>query len=243
LSSPLALSADVWLADRIDPRDDRCQSTGFPALDAELAGGGWPRSGLIEILSDAHAGVEWLLLAPWLRSSAVGAAGSVLCLAPPHDPYAPGLRQIGLATDQTLVVRTSKAADTAWAAEQALQIGACRALVWWVSTSSQRAGATMLRRIHLGAVTRGAPVFLVGEANARLRCSPAPTRVLIERRGSMLAITVFKRRGPPMSKPIVVALPLFDGNVQRRWQALTQNETPANTRESPRHALACPLPA
>src|SRR5262249_9708741 len=69
--------------------------TGFPALNAELPGGGWPMAALTEILPE-HEGIgEVRLLAPALAH--LSTTGRWLAwIAPPYVPYAPALQAAGI---------------------------------------------------------------------------------------------------------------------------------------------------
>ena len=79
----------------------------FPALDAELPGGGWPASALTEILPQ-HEGIgELRLLGPALAR--LTRAGRCLAwIAPPHLPYAPALAAAGIDLARLLIVRTGE---------------------------------------------------------------------------------------------------------------------------------------
>src|SRR5215813_11808851 len=70
-------------------------STGFHALDERLPGGGWPRSGLIEILI-SRFGVAELTLLPTARWC--------VWVAPPFEPFAPSLAAHGVALERVLIV-------------------------------------------------------------------------------------------------------------------------------------------
>lgn len=250
--SALPHLAPVWRADRLDARTALAgYATGFEALDAELPDRGWPRAGLVEILGPGGFGAEWSLLAPWVRRSATAEAGPILCLTPPHEPYAPALHQLGLPFERLLLVRGETAADAAWAAEQALQVMACTAILWWVSANISDVTPTMVRRLHLGSMIHPTPVFVFGDARARQKSSPAPLRLLVEQSQEKLAVTVIKRRGPPMTRPIELDRPTLDAATRKRWRALPSTSMQPHPR--PRrmnqpvavvdHVLACPAPA
>jgi len=98
--------------------------TGYPALDAQLPGGGWPASGLTELLFDAPGSGEWRLLAPALRAQA--ALRPVVCVAPPLQPYAPALRGLSLPLQRFVWVTPPDPADAAWALEQGCWLLALR---------------------------------------------------------------------------------------------------------------------
>ncbi len=123
-------------------------STGFRELDAGLPGGGWPRAGLIEILTPRHGVGELRLVMPLLAQlSGLMPARWATWVAPPFEPYAPALVEHGLALERQLVVRTEA---PLWAMEQALGSGACEVVLAW----ARRARATSVRRLQL-ATERG----------------------------------------------------------------------------------------
>src|ERR1700756_5217819 len=79
--------------------------SGFAALEERLRGGGWPRSGLIEILIARFGSGELYLLLPAL-AALTRATGARWCVwvAPPLMPFAPALATAGLALDRIAVV-------------------------------------------------------------------------------------------------------------------------------------------
>jgi protein ImuA len=82
--------------------------TGCAAFDACLPGGGWPRTGLIEILVSRFGVGELYLLFPAL-AGLTRRPGARWCVwvAPPLEPYAPALSAHGAALERMLVVRPS----------------------------------------------------------------------------------------------------------------------------------------
>jgi hypothetical protein len=82
--------------------------TGYAAFDACLPGGGWPRTGLIEILVSRFGVGELYLLFPALAALTYRAAARwCVWVDPPLEPYAPALNAHGAALDRMLVVRPS----------------------------------------------------------------------------------------------------------------------------------------
>jgi protein ImuA len=236
--APLQALPPLWRADRLDTRSaaaNDAQPTGHAALDAELPGGGWPAAGLTELLLAAPGGGELRLLAPALGER------SLLWIAPPFVPYAPALAALGIALDRLTVVTPDSAADAAWAAEQALRSGALGAVLWWEAPHGRvfTLPAT-LRRLHLAAMEGRTPLFALRPTAVRAQSSPAPLRLAIEPvQTQRVAVDVFKRRGPPMVAPLVLALPgpaLSLSRRQRRAAAPSEQETPD-------HALVRALPA
>ena len=199
----------VWAGTQFAAAPQPALPTGYPALDAELPGGGWPACGLTELLLDAPGSGEWRLLAPALRAQA--SARPVVCVAPPLRPHAPALQALGLPLQRVVWVTppdvSHAAADAAWALEQALRSGGIGAALWWGD-----AGVPVLRRLHLAALEHGCLLWLLRPLAARGLSSPAPLRLACRPapRGR-LAIDVFKRRGPAQAAPLLLRLPPVAG--------------------------------
>ena len=69
-SETLLAHPDLWRAGRIEP-SARAVSTGYPPLDGLLADRGWPKAGLIELLSPRIGIGELRLLGPALAALSV----------------------------------------------------------------------------------------------------------------------------------------------------------------------------
>jgi hypothetical protein len=148
-------------------------STGFPALDAGLPGGGWPRHGLIEILTPQPGVGELYLLLPALAAlSRAQPARWCTWVSPPHEPFVPALSAHGVAADRMLVVRTHL---PLWAHEQALRSGACEAALAWLPRASPKA----VRRLQLAAERGRALGVLYRSQRFAHEASPAMLRVLL----------------------------------------------------------------
>jgi cell division inhibitor SulA/protein ImuA len=80
--------------------------TGFPDLDRSLPGGGWPRVGLVEILTP-HLGIGelYLLLPALARLTHQPSARWCAWIAPPFQPFAPALTAHGLKLERLLIAR------------------------------------------------------------------------------------------------------------------------------------------
>jgi cell division inhibitor SulA/protein ImuA len=175
--------------------------TGFPALDAELPGGGWPTGCLTECLP-AHEGIgELRLLGPALAALS-GAGQRLAWIAPPHLPYAPALAAAGIALPQLLIVRTAAARDTLWAAEQALASAACGAVLAWPGEVKY----AELRRLQLAAEKARALAVLFRAPRAAREASPAALRLALATASGGLAVRILKRRGAVCARPIIVDL-------------------------------------
>src|SRR6267378_1674310 len=94
-SMPVSFAAlldrpDIWRGQALSRAGAPTVPCGFPGLDAELPGGGWPAGALTEILP-AHEGIgELRLLGPALAGLSQRGL-RLVWIAPPHLPYAPAL--------------------------------------------------------------------------------------------------------------------------------------------------------
>src|SRR4051812_47677742 len=148
--------------------------TGFAALDAGLPGGGWPRHGLIEILTPRPGVGELYLLLPALAAlSRATPARWCTWISPPHEPFAPALEAHGVALERMLLVRTHL---PLWAYEQALRSGACEIALAWLPRASPRA----IRRLQLAAEQGRALGVLYRSQRFAHVASPAMLRVLLD---------------------------------------------------------------
>src|SRR5919106_80820 len=150
-------------------------STGYPALDEQLPGRGWPAGALTELLTNAQGAGEVQLLVPSL--AALSWAGKrIVWLAPPHLPYAPGLAAAGIDLAQLAIVHATARRDALWAAEQLLRAHCCHALVAWL----RHVRYDELRRLAVAAEGNPAWVAIFRPREAFAESSPAALRMALE---------------------------------------------------------------
>jgi hypothetical protein len=189
-------------------------ATGYAALDACLPGAGWPRQGLIEILSDQRGVGELALLLPALAAlcraedaantyppprpghggSAMlphdrGRGGWVAWVSPPHRPYAPALAAWGIDVQRMLIVQGADA--TEWAMDQVLRSEACSAVLGWANPRNPQA----LRRLQLAAESSRSLAVLYRPLQAGLTPSPAVLRLALLGGSDGLQVRIVKSRG------------------------------------------------
>jgi hypothetical protein len=164
-------------------------SSGFAALDERLPGKGWPRSGLIEILTARFGSGELYLLLPVL-ASLTRAAGARWCVwvAPPLMPFAPALAAAGMVLDRVAVVGGAR---PLWAFEQVLRSGACEAALAW----ARRPQLRELRRLQLAAERGRTLGVLFRPRSAARETSPAMLRLGVAPLAAGVRVTVLKGRG------------------------------------------------
>lgn len=192
----------VWRAGEVDRAAPAGIPSGHPRLDLELPGGGWPRGALTEILHDGTGLGEVSLLLPALK--AVAQEGRAIAwVNPPHLPYAPALSLAGVPLEACLVVRPASAEDALWSADQALRSGACGAALFWLPGKTDYA---WLRRLQMAAESGRTLAVLFRPASDAVHATPAHLRVVVSQGEGLARITLPKRRGPPLARPIAIRL-------------------------------------
>lgn len=199
-ASPEAIHPSLWRASQLARGVGATVASGYPALSAQLPGGGWPAGALTELLIQQHGTAELRLLQPALASLK---QARIVLLQTPYQPQALALSELGLNLAQLLWIRCAKHVDALWAAEQILRSGSCGALLFWQGQVRSEA----LRRLHLAA-QGGATLFYLIRNLEYAHCpSPAPLRVAIKTLTHGLEIDLIKRRGMPSDAALFLPMP------------------------------------
>lgn len=164
--------------------------TGFAALDRCLPGSGWPRQGLIEILTDRYGIGELSLLMPALAALCRDEreSGWLAWVSPPYQPYAPALAACGIDVSRLLVVRAQPAE---WVMEQSLRSGACSAVLGWAAFREPQS----LRRLQLAAEQSCCLAVCFRRLRDGSEPSPAVLRIALETGRDGLELRLVKSRG------------------------------------------------
>lgn len=163
--------------------------SGFAALDERLPGRGWPRSGLIEILTARFGSGELYLLLPMLAAlTRTAQARWCVWVAPPLMPFAPALAAAGIALERVAVVGGAR---PLWAFEQVLGSGACDAALAWARRPKPRE----LRRLQLAAERGRTLGVLFRPRSAAREASPAVLRLGVTALEAGVQVSVLKGRG------------------------------------------------
>ncbi|MGO9804520.1 MAG: translesion DNA synthesis-associated protein ImuA [Steroidobacteraceae bacterium] len=163
--------------------------SGFTALDERLPGKGWPRTGLIEILTARFGSGELYLVLPALAAlTRAATARWCVWVAPPLMPFAPALAAASLALDRMAVVGGAR---PLWAFEQVLGSGACDAALAWARRPKPRE----LRRLQLAAERGRTLGVLFRPRSAAREASPAVLRLGLTPLAAGARVTLLKGRG------------------------------------------------
>jgi hypothetical protein len=164
--------------------------TGYRALDPCLPGGGWPRTGLIEILVSRFGVGELYLLLPMLAAlTRQPLARWCVWISPPLEPYAPALAAHGANLERMLVIR---APEPLWAFEQTLASGASDIALAWAARNPP---ARAVRRLQLAAERGRTLGILFRPRRAARESSAAVLRVEVEPKAHGARVTLLKSRG------------------------------------------------
>ena len=247
LSAPLSPAAPwprrvadaLWRGHQMGTAVSQVLTSGWPVLDRELPGGGWPCRSLTEVLQSCPGANEWRLFAPVLRGLAE-AGRTLAVVGPPWSPHLPGLQHQGLSPRQLIWVQAESAAERLWACEQLIRANACGALMAWLP----QARAEELRRLQVYAQGHDGLVLLFRPAAAQQQASPAPLRLTLAHEADWaLRVRVFKRRGAPHLDEL--RLPSVPGGLQAvltpRMRNLARPSPPETDRS--RHVVGRPAAA
>ncbi len=153
-------------------------SSGCQPLDRLLPGGGLQRGTLVEWLAQGE-GTGATTLAMLAAREAARPGGSVVVLDGLGEFYPPAAVRLGIAPEQLLVVRTSDAADHAWALDQVLRCPAVAATVARPEELGRPLDGRTFRRLQLAAEQSGGLGLLLREAAVRAEPSWADVRLLV----------------------------------------------------------------
>jgi protein ImuA len=188
---PPAVQAAIWRGDQLGTPTTRVVLTGFPDLDRELPGGGWPAHSLTELLQPQPSVMEWRLLGPAIRD-VVSQGKDVIVVSPPKHPHLPGLRQQGVEERHLVWIQAETPAERLWVTEQLIKANAAGLLIAWLPQARQE----QIRRLQVCAHSCASPVFLCRPAAAEHEPSAAPLRLRVRHAPDWeLHVHLLKRKG------------------------------------------------
>jgi protein ImuA len=189
---PAAVQAAIWHGDQLGTPVASVVGSGFPALDSELPGHGWPCHSLTEVLQAQPGVAEWRLLGPAIKQ-VVASGREVVVVAPPRTPHLPGLRHAGLDERRLIWLRAEAPAERLWVTEQLIKSNSAGLVISWLPQARQE----QIRRLQICAQACEGPVFLCRPEAAAHEPSAAPLRVQL--RAGLdweLRVHLLKRKGP-----------------------------------------------
>ena len=234
---PADLASSIWRADELGQSTAAVLSSGFPALDAELPGGGWPCGCLTEVLQAQPSLLEWRLIGPALRA-VVAAGQSIIVVGPPKHPHLPGLAHLGINESHLVWIQAKAPSERLWCTEQLVKANAAGALITWLP----QARPEQLRRLQVLAQSCDGPVFVCRPTVAQHDPSPAPLRVAATiDLDWQLRLQIIKRKGPALEGSLL--LPSIPGGLHHVLTPRVMRPSQfLRSREVIHHAVGSPAP-
>lgn len=184
-------------------------TTGFPALDEVLPGGGWPCGTLTEVLVPQFSVSELRLLSK-VMAAQTGQGRRVVLVGPPHAPHAPGLRHDRVDERHLVWIDVDTPRDRHWCTEQLVKAGSFGAVIAWMPLVR----AEQVRRLQVLAARSKGPIFLCRPEVAAREASAAPLRVLLRPCTDwQISLKVLKRKGVPLEDALL--LPSVPGGLSK----------------------------
>ena len=121
LKSILNSRDDIWRLGDETPRNHEVYKSELKELDNFLPNGGWPQTGLIEIIVKHYGLGELQLLMPLMRNL-TNQDKILLWICPPYKICTSALLNAGIDIEKLLIISSElEKKDALWAAEKALQ--------------------------------------------------------------------------------------------------------------------------
>lgn len=197
--------------------------TGFSKLNDALEQGGWPESGLIELLCAGPCPQSLRLLLPVMAARQDRLA---LLANPPARPRADTLQQAGIASHRLLVMRSPQNSTLLDACCDAARSGEVAILVIWLPELMDDHHA--LKRLHLAAREGDCLLVAIRTACHARQPSPASLRLRLRTQPpAHLGVEIIKQPGGWGGKKISLTL------LQERLP--TASPAPTRLRETPAH--------
>ena len=174
-------------------------ASGIPVLDDMLPCGGWPKSGLVEIiLPDAYSDALSLLMPALIRLSQ---QGRWIAMVNPTWPTRSGLlTETAINHARVLQVNPHPGRSALWTAESMLYSGDCSVVMAWPNCSTELMG----KRLQKAAVHGKALGILFCYESMGPQPSGVETRLKLEVDGEGRAVYLLNSRGETLAGAALV---------------------------------------
>ncbi|QIZ76185.1 translesion DNA synthesis-associated protein ImuA [Ferrimonas lipolytica] len=190
---------DIWLGKQWQQQEQGI-SSGYAALDKQLAGGGWPQVGLVELLGDS-VGIG-ALLQPLLKQKQQQDRWQ-MCIAPPAQPHAPAWAAAGVELTRMVWIDSPCRKEQLWTLEHSLNSGCCSLILAWLDELSP----TEARRLQLAA-KKGQCLLLLHLPEAVVAQPHAVAlRLLVQPNRYGCDVRIIKQRGGWPQSDLALGLP------------------------------------
>jgi len=200
LRHPEHIHPALWRATQLARPARPTVPTGFPALDRELPGQGWPVGQLIEVMLERPGQGEIQLFRSALMQHFP--ERSIALVHPPYPPCIQAWAHWQLAPERLLWIQPASSADVLWATEQLLRHNVCAAVFCW----AELIHATSLRRLHLLARQSDSLCILLRPMAVRQQASAAVLRLALRPCRQGMHLNIVKRQGAVSLAPVTLQL-------------------------------------
>lgn len=173
-------------------------ATGIPVLDDILPCGGWPKSGLVEIiLPDAYCNAMPLLMPALIRLSQ---QGRWIAMVNPTYPARAGLfTESAINHDRVLQVNPHPGRSALWTAESMLYSGDCSVVMAWPNCRTELMG----KRLQKSAAHGKALGILFSYESQETQSPGVETRLKLEVDSEGSAVYLLNSRGETLSGEVL----------------------------------------
>lgn len=206
----------IWRAREQPPQENKF-SFGIRALDEALHGG-VGASGVVRVASLTGIGeitlFKHILATPRAHKLRV-------FIKPPARLQAPWLTNLGIDSEQVLIVHPKTDKDALWAAEQCLKSAACHCVLLWNNTLQIKEA----RRLQVAATHNDALCLLFTSSSYHTTPFPITLDLCLQIREAQLIIDITKQRHGWPASNIVVPHSWTPNNNAIQW-AMQNNKSP-----------------
>ena len=142
------------------PAEERITS-GCPAMDRQLPGGGYARGSMLELLR-SHSGSGISSIALMIARQAIVDGKYLVLVDPQRQFYPPALKSLGIPMERVIALQPSNHADSIWGLAQVLRCTAVGAVIAEVGTLEDR----VARKLQLAAEQGGGLGVFIRDARA-----------------------------------------------------------------------------
>lgn len=201
----------IWQGTQTNNLSDNT-STGYPQLDKQL-GGGFPRHGVIEIMSPSGIG-ELRLLTPYILAQ--GEERFTVFINPPGYLCADYFTQQGIDLSRMLILFPKTAQEALWAAEQCLKSGCCGSVTLWHSELEIH----QAKRLQVASETGQCVNFLFKINSQSGITLPISLSLTLNAEAGGLHISIHKRKGGWLKSSVTL-------DVHKEWPHLIRYQPEA----------------
>ena len=191
------------------------ESTGFKLMDERL-GGGFLKTGVIEVLCDIGIGEFRFLLSSMKGSQSEDKL--IVLISPPGEINASMMVEQGIELSKILILTPKSHKNRLWAAEQCLKNGVCHSVLMW---NDEPLEIHQIKRLQIASAEGGGRQFIFRQFKAEGISLPVDLSFKLSANPMGLNVKINKRkRGWPSEE--------FSIDMSEQWPSLVIKEKLSN---------------